>query len=89
MTRVTLSTTDNPYDPFKQYELWVGYDEKTCGYNTASLLARFAPVDPRETRAESIKITDEAIDRIIAAGFPLYSPVTKKKEYYKKVYASR
>jgi hypothetical protein len=38
---VLLTTTDNPYNPFTQYDMWYGYDINK-GYHTCSLLARVA-----------------------------------------------
>ena len=82
-----LSTTDNPYDPFRQYDLWASYDEKVCGYNSSSLLARFAPVFPSESRAESIAAVEEAIDEIIDLDLPIFNPLTGKASHYVKVVA--
>lgn len=88
MARVTLTTSDNPYDPFKQYELWSSYDETVCGYNSSSLLARFAPVDPDETKAESERATEWAVDEIIHMDFPIYNPLTGNRSYYVKFEAT-
>lgn len=38
-TEVALSTSDNPYDPIKDYDRWAAYDHQK-GYNTAEYLAR-------------------------------------------------
>ena len=36
---VALTTTDNPYDPFDQYDQWYNFDT-TAGYCTDSYIAR-------------------------------------------------
>lgn len=36
-----LSTSDNPYNPFGQFDLWYAYDE-AHGYHTSSYVARLA-----------------------------------------------
>ncbi len=40
-----LTTTDNPYDPFTEFESWLAYDEQT-GYFTNGLLARLCLDSP-------------------------------------------
>jgi len=40
---VLLTTLDNPYSPFTDYERWLNYDERQ-GYNTNQLLARLIGV---------------------------------------------
>lgn len=40
---VMLSTVDNPWNPFTQYDEWYAYDNAK-GYATPSLLARIANV---------------------------------------------
>ena len=34
-----LTTVDNPYDPFTEYDEWFTFD-RALGYNTPGLLAR-------------------------------------------------
>lgn len=55
-----LTTADNPYDFFEQFDQWYQFDT-THGYNTCGLIARFIPDDP------SFDITKEheAINDII------------------------
>lgn len=38
--QVMLTTLDNPYNPFTQYDEWFALDE-TRGYHTPGLLARY------------------------------------------------
>lgn len=40
-----LTTIDNPYDPFTEYDAWLRYDISK-GYNTNGLLARFVRTSP-------------------------------------------
>lgn len=85
MKRVMLTTIDNPYNPFTQYDLWSSYDEKVCGYNSASLLARFAPVSPDESRAVAIHNTERAIQRIMDLDLPIFNPTTGERSQYIRV----
>lgn len=39
MVDYMLTTVDNPFDPFTQWDEWFSYDE-TMGYHTCALLAR-------------------------------------------------
>lgn len=89
MARVMLSTQDNPYNPFTQYDLWSSYDERICGYYSASLLARFAPVSPLETRAEAERVTEDAVDTIIDMNLPLFNPNTGKPTKHIKFYSGK
>lgn len=58
-----LTTTDNPYDPYTQYEEWEAFDTH-AGYNTPSLLARVVVTSEAlsdEDQEEDIRIGEEAI----------------------------
>lgn len=46
-----ITTTDNPYSPFDEFDEWYTFDT-AMGYNTCSLLARIAPI-------KSITLTEE------------------------------
>lgn len=37
-----LTTVDNPYDPFEEFDAWLAFDSGK-GYNTCGLLARLTP----------------------------------------------
>ena len=89
MARMMLSTLDNPFNPFKQYDQWAAYDENVGGYHTAALLARFAPVFPDETKAEAEAAIANAIDDIIELDLPIFNPVTGERTYYIKVYSKQ
>lgn len=70
-----LTTIDNPYDPFDQFDLWFMFDVEK-GYNTCGYLARIAKItDDMSEKEEDIEI-ERAIDEII-----LYNPL----HIYKKL----
>lgn len=57
---VMLTTNDNPYNPFDQFEQWLLYD-KEMGYNTCERLMRVAA--PKLFDGMSQKEEDAAIDQ--------------------------
>lgn len=59
-----LTTTDNPYDPFDQYDEWYTMDEM-LGYNTPSYLARIAIVSDDLGDAFYHYEIERAIDEIV------------------------
>lgn len=60
MEMCMLTTTDNPYDPFTQYEAWYRFDEDN-GYHSCAFLARIA----RTSDQLSDKENQEEIERAI------------------------
>ena len=73
-----LTTVDNPFDPYTQYDAWLAYDEQ-AGYNTNQYLARIARTDPTMTDKEMGDAINSAIDEIISVDpFGLYIKVTKR-----------
>ena len=86
---MTLSTLDNPYNPFSQYDLWSAYDKNVGGYYSAELLARFAPVYPDETKEEAEATVENAINDIIELDLPIFNPLTGERTYYIKFYSKQ
>ena len=77
MIQSMLSTIDNPYDPFTQYDLWYNFDERQ-GYHSSAYLGRI--VKQTEDLGQSVSLTaiDEAIDEIVEQNIiGLYVKVTK------------
>lgn len=59
-----LTTVDNPFDPFDQFDEWLAYDS-SLGYNTPGYLAAIAsPSDELSDLDLRIAIQD-AIDEIV------------------------
>lgn len=64
----TLTTIDNPYDPFEQFTEWLMFD-KEKDYNTCEYLARM--VQPKlsddMTQSEENEVIESVIDEIVMA----------------------
>lgn len=66
MPRVAmLSTVDNPYDPFDDFDHWYTYDLEK-GYNTCGLLARISETCSEFPEAMQHQQIEQAIDDFIA-----------------------
>ena len=66
MVRCFLTTFDNPYSPYEQFEEWYRYDTDH-GYNSSGLLMRLAETSSQVTDNENAYEIEKAIDRIVAA----------------------
>ena len=64
MTKTMLTTKDNPFDPFDQFDSWFMYDTQN-GYNTGGLIARIAHTSNALSDAENDKEVERAIEEII------------------------
>lgn len=59
-----LTTVDNPFDPFSQYDEWLAFDE-ALGYHTNSLLARIVLSSDELSDADQNVARENAISEII------------------------
>lgn len=59
-----LTTIDNPFNPFTQYEEWYNYDE-TKGYHTCGYLARIAKSSDELSESDESLAINQAIDEIV------------------------
>lgn len=63
-----LTTIDNPYDPFEDFDSWLMFD-KEKGYNCCEKVARIAQLSDDMSEKEINEETDRAIDEIIKNDF--------------------
>lgn len=73
--KVSITTTDNPYCPFTEFDQWYRFDVE-AHHNTCQLLARIAKTSDQLTDEENDAEIERAIDEIIK-----YDPLN----IYKKV----
>ena len=76
-TQCLLTTFDNPFDPFEDFNSWWLFDTEK-GYNSCSRLARIANITEDMTQKEINDETERAIDEIIKYDFlNVYTKVRK------------
>lgn len=68
MSKVSLTTIDNPFDPRTQFNEWLLFD-KEKGYNTCEYLARIARTSDQLSEEENDLEVERAIDEIIKYDF--------------------
>lgn len=64
MATSMLTTVDNPFNPFFQYEEWDLFDREK-GYNSAALLSRVIITSDELSSTDQDLAIEEAIDLII------------------------
>lgn len=72
---VFITTYDNPYDYFKQFDEWLNYDRQK-GYFTLEYVGRLAKLAPDLSDEEEKNEIENTIDSIIEWN----------GEFYKKIY---
>lgn len=74
-----LTTTDNPYDPFTQFDQWRQFDEQK-GYYSCNYLARIAITSPDLSDTDYNDAIEDAIDDICRLNvIGIYKKVIKEK----------
>lgn len=69
MRKCMLTTNDNPFNPFKEFDSWYMFDMDK-GYNSCGYLARILPnISDELTDDEHIIAVENAIDEIINNDF--------------------
>lgn len=72
-----ITTYDNPYDPFDEFDSWYRFDLDK-GYDSCGYLARIARTSEQLTDFENNREIERAIDEIIKYDFmDMYRKVSK------------
>lgn len=80
MAKCAITTVDNPYDPFTQFDAWYAFDQAK-GYCSCSYLARIARTSEQMSEQENDEETERAIDEIIKYDvLNIYKKVTKPEQ---------
>lgn len=75
-----LSTIDNPWNPFKNFDEWFEFDI-SHNYNTSAYLARIAQTDSEMDDKTFNRKVNEAIDEIIKFNpLPIYIRVSEETD---------
>lgn len=64
MARTALTTTDNPYDPFLEFDRWYHFDTSK-GYNTSSKLARVLSYSDELAPSDQQRSIEEAVEFLL------------------------
>ena len=77
MAKCMLTTNDNPFDPFDDFDSWYQFDVDK-GYNYCAYLARIARTSDQLSDYENDKEVERAIDEIISYDFMnIYKKIKK------------
>lgn len=64
MTELMVTTEDNPYDPFDEFDSWQRFDEEN-NYFTMNYIARIANTSHELTRAQMNTALNDAMKEIV------------------------
>jgi hypothetical protein len=79
MTNVMLTTIDNPFNPYKDFEKWLNYDEEK-GYRTLETVARVANVSDEMPDKLYEKEVERAVDFLVRMNaLGIYKKITKEE----------
>ena len=78
MSSAMLTTMDNPFDPFTQFDEWYAFDVQ-AGYNSCALLDRVSLASDELSDDDQDLANTSAIDAIIRENiYPDYTKVVRK-----------
>ena len=72
-----LTTFDNPFNPFTQFEAWFKYDSIVLGYNSCLLLANYSNVSDIASDEVQEQEIDEAMNEIVRKFPTIYKKVLR------------
>jgi len=76
MNQSMLTTVDNPFDPFTQFDEWMAFDEDK-GYHSSAYLARIVKSSDDLSEADQDIAIELAIDEIVELNIlGIYKKVT-------------
>lgn len=82
MAATFVTTLDNPYDYFTQFDEWYAFDTQK-GYNTCAYVARIAKTSSEMSEKDYENAVNDAVDEIL--DFNLTGNYVKTVEKQKKV----
>jgi hypothetical protein len=78
MREAMVTTIDNPYNPFEDFDSWQSFDVRE-GHHTLSYLARIVVVSDEMSRADYELAVEHAVDEIIDYNLTgMYKKVTRE-----------
>jgi len=84
MKKVRISTTDNPYDPFDDFDMWLAEDIRLARLNdrpeTCRYLARLCYSSYELSDADQAIALEQAIDEIVSLDPKTYKKVFKSSD---------
>lgn len=83
MKEYLLSTDDNPYSPFDEFDRWYEFDT-FHNYNSLEYIDRIAQTNPNDSEEERSRKVNEAIDQIIK-----FDPLNIYRKVSKEMYKSK
>lgn len=78
MIESMLTTVDNPFNPFEDYDAWYAFDSH-AGYHTPEFLARILISSSELSDADELLANELAIDEIVKENvFGVYRKVSRE-----------
>lgn len=60
-----ITTNDNKFDPFKDFDNWYNFDENIKGYHTCQVLAVYSKTSSALSPADNEILNDLACDQVL------------------------
>lgn len=83
MPEYMLTTIDNPYSPFTQWDEWYSFDEAK-GYCTSGYLARIAATSKELSDEDNARFINDAMDEIVKLN-PYGVHIKVTRDYFNKI----